>query len=108
MAEPLTMTDKQRETLGWLRRKLMFHHGGGRLGHTCQYEYKCWELRQVGRKLSLVAEIGRVNDEGTAAALFARDRRHIWIGPRGGLELANAKNKRRARGKHVVYELTTY
>ncbi len=104
----IQMTAKQQETLAWLRHALMYHHGGGRTGRTHEYEYKRWDVSQVGRNVSLVAEIGLVGDEGTAAALLARDYRHIFIGPRGGLHLANARNKARARGHRVVWELTAY
>lgn len=46
----------------------------------------------------VVVEVGGVGDEGTAAALFCREHRHIAVGRRGGLHLLNAKLKTRAYG----------
>lgn len=106
--DEFTITPKQQAALDWLRRELLHHHGLGRIGRAHEYEYKRWDVRPVGHKLSLVAEIGRIGDEGTYAQLLARDRRHILIGVRGGLQLLNAKNKARARGRRVVWELTDY
>jgi hypothetical protein len=54
-----------------------------------------------------VLEVGTVGDEGTLAALFCRDYRHIRIGKAGGLKLLNAKNKRKNQGWfHALHALT--
>jgi len=56
----------------------------------------------------LYTVVGRKNDEGTMAEAFARSRRNICIGPRGGLRLLNAKFKKsRARGfRTAVHGIT--
>lgn len=56
----------------------------------------------------VVVEFGRPNDEGTLAAIFARDYRHVTIGGRGGLTLNNAKAKSKSRGWfNAVHGLTS-
>lgn len=54
-------------------------------------EYKRFEfqLLETGT-VSLIAEIGSPNDEGTLAGVFCRETRHLFIGRRGGLTLVNA------------------
>ena len=55
----------------------------------------------------LLVVLGMVGDEGTMASVFCRNRRHIAIGPRGGLTLFNAKNKSEAKGwTSAIYSLT--
>lgn len=52
-------------------------------------------------------ETGLIGDEGTAASIYCRDRRHIAIAKNGGLTLLNAKRKRESLGRfHAVYSLT--
>jgi len=52
-----------------------------------RYEIKRWEIDEIGVNgiLSLVVVVGLPGDEGTMAAIFARDHAHIFIGPRGGI-----------------------
>lgn len=67
-------------------------------GFAQNYEFKHFEVRQRQGYVSLTVEIGRKGDEGTMASIYCRDRRIIAVGPRGGLELLNAKHKNASRG----------
>ena len=49
------------------------------------YEIKEWTVCDLGPCLSVVAETGCLNDEGTAAEVYARDRAQIFIGRRGAM-----------------------
>lgn len=49
-----------------------------------KYEIKRWEIKDYQSFVSLVLETGMKGDEGTLAEVFARDRAHLFIGPRGG------------------------
>lgn len=77
-------------------------------------EFSGYELKQFevtpSERTSLVflrVVVGLVGDEGTMAAVFARDDRLIAIGPRGALHLLNAKYKTRSRGWfNAVHALT--
>ena len=92
-------TPSQRNTLGWLRVELFKKQG---MGNTDDYEYKKFEIGSICRKLYLIAEIGRIRDEGTAA-MINRDHRMIAVGPRGGLELLTARRKGKVIGRAVLY-----
>jgi hypothetical protein len=52
-------------------------------------EFKQFEVNDTEYLVSLVIVTGGINDEGTMAEVFARDRRHLFIGKRGGIKLAN-------------------
>lgn len=105
----LNANAKEQKAIEWLHERIMYHQGGGRIGTTDQYEYKQWNIERIHSKaISLIVEVGQKGDEGTMAEVFARDRRHIFIGPRGGMRLVNAKNKRKARGVAVPYAQTAY
>ena len=79
--------------------------------HSPDYEYKQFEVTESdypGSKLVFLhTVVGRKNDEGTYAAVFARRTRLIAIGPRGGLHLLNAKRKANSRGWRAAWALTT-
>lgn len=71
-------------------------------------EIKKLEIRHFeGCKESFaVIECGLIGDEGTAAAIFCRDYRHIQIKKNGGLVLLNAQRKRESLGMwHAVHSL---
>jgi len=108
------MTKAQIRMIELLREQILFNDG---LGHQRttenwdivttypfpgskkrNYEYKAFEVKLVDMsprkpEVSLITEVGRVGDEGTMAEIYARNRRHIFIGPRGGVKLANARGK---------------
>lgn len=50
-------------------------------------EVKYYKADDKGDFVSFVIETGIPNDEGTAASLLCRDRRHFFIGKRGGIQL---------------------
>ena len=61
--------------------------------------------------LCLVTEVGRKSDEGTLAAVFARTRRQIFIGPDGGISTLVAtkrgqKSYRIIKGRKALYRST--
>jgi len=57
-------------------------------------EIKKLEVELLGwGTVSLIVEMGRENDEGTMASIFARDHRHIFIGKKGGCKITGTKTK---------------
>jgi len=106
------MNAAQKRKLEWLKKEILLHDGNHREG----YEYKRWEVSDEGPFVALLSEVGMVGDEETMASVLCRTRRHIFIGPRGGLKLVNAAryDTRRKRfvysapvcGRKVVYWTT--
>lgn len=97
------MTPRQERTIEALKKAIAERNA--RIGHT---SLKTLEITEDPSSplVFLLIEYGRPNDEGTAAEIFCRDRRHIAITPRGGLRLLNAKRQREARGFfNAVHEL---
>jgi len=79
-------------------------------GHTADsYEIKSIEAEYVecgfNGLVFLLVVTGLIGSDGTMAEVFTWDRRHIAIGPRGGLHLMNARLKN-VRGRRVFWELT--
>ena len=66
-------------------------------------EFKEWEVEDCGAFVSVVVETGHKNDEGTMAAIFCRDRAHLFIGERGGITYPVYKN-----GKHYCKRFKGY
>lgn len=109
------MTHKQEQAIKWLREEIFVndsnHHDG--------YEYKQFDVTELdwGNKIQVISDVGLVGDENTLACIFARTRRHILIGPRGGLVLLNtarySKRQNRmvpaahATGQRVAWALTS-
>lgn len=55
-------------------------------GGADEYEFKEFDIQELNNgTISLVVETGMKNDEGTLAALFTRDRAHLFIGKKGGI-----------------------
>ena len=79
-------TEAQETAIDMLREQILAHDSMGQPG----YEYKKFEatLLDFGT-VSLVTEVGRVGDEGKLGEVLFRTYRHIFIGPAGGLKLAN-------------------
>src|SRR5688572_6808126 len=81
------MTPKQAKALEQLKEKILTSDS---YGLPENYEYKEFEVKELEwGDVSLVTTVGRIGDEGTLASLIARNHRHIFIGPKGGLTLAN-------------------
>lgn len=71
----------------------------GRLVEPSGAELKEFKIsRIVGRTFSVIVEAGREGDEGTMLALVGRYRRHLFIGPRGGITAPHNRNQGNARG----------
>lgn len=60
-------------------------------------EVKQEETKHLGGRTYYVLEVGMVADDGTYAAIFCRDYRHLVVGPRGGVTLLNAKRRKDTR-----------
>ena len=83
--ESLQMTMKQFYAVKNARRAILSHDG-----HSDEYEYKRFEVQLLDwGAVQIISEVGRKGDEGTAASIFARARRQIFVGKRGGLTLCN-------------------
>lgn len=66
-------------------------------------EFKEWEVEEFESFVSVVVETGHKNDEGTMAAIFCRDRAHLFVGKRGGIRYPVHKN-----GKHYYKRFEGY
>lgn len=91
------MTRQQERMLERIKRKcedsLFF-------GGPEKYEFKQWEVKDYRSFVSLVFETGRKGDEGTMAAIFARDRAHLFIGPRGGVTYPVSRKLKNGEYRH--------
>ena len=78
--------------------------------YQSEYEFKKFEVEQhqwanvitptkLNTMVYVIAETGRKGDEGTMAAVYARNYRVFAIGRCGGVKLVNAKTKARSRGR---------
>lgn len=107
---------KQKGAVEWLRREIIKHQGGAHRG----YEYKRFDVKYYPHieTVCVISEVGMTGDEGTMAQMLCRDRRQIWIGPRGGMRLLNpARYDKKSgdilpckigvtvRGRAVIYNL---
>ena len=73
------ITPSQQRIIERYRGQMLATAGGG------GQEFKRFETTMLEHGIvSLCAEVGLVNDEGTAASIFARDRWQIFIGRSGG------------------------
>jgi hypothetical protein len=84
-------------------------------GDVNNYESKKYEVKEeiIGTYkptpyVIILSEIGRKNDEHTYAAIFCRDRRHLMIGPNGGIRLLNEKNYKKVEGLFNAFNCLTY
>lgn len=68
------------------------------LGSPEDYEWKKFEVTDLGFALALYVEVGRVGDERTLASVFCRARFHVFVGPNGGLKALPEKGKGWLRG----------
>ena len=77
--------------------------------YSPEYEFKSWDVREHYRFVSVYAEVGRVGDEGTLAAMYCRDRVHLFIGERGAMSYPVTSNGRyvcRRRGRKGVFTIS--
>lgn len=97
------MTKSQQKTLEKLKAAIFHHDGFGDIGRGHEYEFKAWKVTESTSSSKLVfvlSVVGRKGDEGSMAAFFGRTRRHISIGPRGGITLLNPKGVSKDLYKH--------
>ena len=59
-------------------------------------EFRVERLAEDSSTLVFVSVVGLLKDEGSMAAVFARDRRHFFIGSKGGLSAYDSKGRRLA------------
>lgn len=73
-------------------------------GRADEYEFKEFDIKELNYgTISLVVETGMKNDEGTLAAIFARDRAHLFIGKRGGITYYDKTcNRKRFEGYSLL------
>ena len=71
------MNSKQVSVIETIKAKMMNSH----------YEVKIEEVQDCGHFVSFVIEVGMFDDEGTMAEIICRNRRHFFIGKRGGVTL---------------------
>ena len=106
------MNKKQQTTIDKIRETILFENNDRyafQKDSPHEIKYEKTTMEKGWRFVSYVLEIGLVGDEGTYAALFARDRRHFFIGPRGGVKLVNAKHTSKANGFwNAIHALTDY
>lgn len=67
------------------------------------YEVKQFHLCNLGAKASVVVEVGRKGDEGTAGAIFCRQRGHFFVGRQGRIEALDGENKDGAKRHPLIY-----
>lgn len=69
------------------------------------HEVKKFEVTDCDYFISVVVETGIKNDEGTLAAIYCRDRAHLFIGKRGAITYPVYKNGKFMRKKFHGYSL---
>ena len=81
------MTPAQKRTVDRLKRDILVQDGFGQ-PYVGRYEYKRFDVKDMHGigKVFLSTSVGSKTDRGTMAALVCRKRRHIQIGPRGGVK----------------------
>ena len=93
------MTKAQENAIERIKRLALNEHGK----YADEYEIKEWEVDENEYFVSLVVETGLKGDEGTMAAIFGRDRAHLFIGKKGGITYPVSKN-----GKHYTKRFKGY
>lgn len=79
------MTKAQEKRVEQIREQVLQNDGYGD-----KYEYKQFEVKVMEwGDVSVVTEVGRIRDEGTILSIVGRTRRHIFVGPKGGMKLVN-------------------
>lgn len=65
-------------------------------------EVKTFEVEENEYFVSVYAVIGLPEDEGTMAAVFARDSIHVFIGKKGGITYPVSKQLKNGQWKHYT------
>jgi hypothetical protein len=97
-------TAAQERAIARIRKDLVAEHYGST---SSDYEVKRFEVTDREHFVTVVAETGLKQDEGTMAAVYCRRRIIVAIGPRGGVQVLNAKRKQ-GQGWFTVFHGTTY
>lgn len=90
--EGVSVTPSQLKTLEALKEQVIANHGEG-------FEYKRFDVHPFSSNnmLEVMIEIGKI-EETAMDAVFSRSIRQIFVGERGGCELANPEDSEK-RGK---------
>jgi hypothetical protein len=90
--EGVPVTPSQLKTIESLHEQVLAHHGDG-------YEYKRFQVFpfSCSRNVEILIEVGKHN-ESPAEYIWDRTVRQIFVGERGGCELANPEDSEK-RGK---------
>lgn len=78
--DPIEATDRQLDLVDCIYARMLADFADREAG-----EIKDVTIRPCGRSISISVETGLKGDEGTLAAIFARTRAQVFVGPRGGL-----------------------
>ena len=91
-----TLGKAQSKAIQYLKEMFLYNHSYGDKDNYEIKEFKCepFESQDKKSKWSVVIEVGMKNDEGTAAAIICRDRRHFFIGKNGGVEVLYSPTKK--------------
>ena len=71
-------------------------------------EVKQFDVEENEYFVSVYAVIGSPNDEGTLAAVFCRDRVHVFIGKRGGMTIPVNKRLKNGKFRHYTKKYTSF
>jgi len=97
------MTPSQKKAVEWFKREFFDYNS-----HVTKedYEYKEWEVQDHDYGMvSIVAEVGMKNDEGTMAAVFCRARKHVFIGKKGGFSWYDNNAHKRVNARKYSCEI---
>lgn len=77
--------------------------------HYDKYEVKKFELVENEHgTISLYVQAGMIGDEGTYAAILARDTLHIFIGKRGGITYVNDNCKVKRVKEEYIFQVVEH
>lgn len=71
-------------------------------------EVKQFDVEENEYFVSVYAVIGSPTDEGTLAAVYCRERVHVFIGKRGGMTIPVSKKRKDGTYKHYTKKYSTF
>lgn len=94
------MTTLQQKAINRIRElaKATFYSEG-------KYEFKEFEVTEFEHFVSVYVVTGMKGDEGTLAAVFARDRAHFFVGPKGSISypVTSKRTRQQVRRRFTAY-----
>ena len=96
------MTREQERVINQVRNYMLTRYG--KREGDLRYEMKQEQIEEIGYGVvSVVFETGMINDEGTYAQIYCRDRVHLFIGKKGGVRTYVTARSGANKGKAVEY-----